>query len=396
MLLFPHLMVLDIFVCATARDVRREYKQTTNRAFRIGLSSARDTTPSGRTQSRFVLPVLFSDVVNGPGARALRCRLLWGWLLLRHAVQCAEPPDQISAVDADDLAVGEEVSEDVEGEAVVGIVEDGNENEAIGNVEIGVAGGEAASFEEHWAGRGEFDDGERLAILVGGGAEAADVFAQRLVVGVVGVGFDDGDDGVRRDEASEIIDVAVGVVAGDAGAEPDHVLDSQIIRENLFVVGSLHGGIAWLDLAKQALFGSQKSALAVDLDGAALEHDRVLAVNGAGFVGAGGFGHEATDFFVVLPVGVLGPGVEAPFDGGKAGLRGWSSFFLDRRIGTTKVVPFPAFAGGGARATLCKGAARVAGPDAIGGPAVKAEVVAQSIRTLENFAGASFRGRVVD
>ncbi len=218
MLLFSHLMVLDIFVCATARDVRREYKQTTNRAFRIGLSSARDTTPSGRTQSRFVLPVLFSDVVNGPGARALRCRLLWGWLLLRHAVQCAEPPDQISAVDADDLAVGEEVSEDVEGEAVVGIVEDGNENEAIGNVEIGVAGGEAASFEEHWAGHGEFDDGERLAILVGGGAEAADVFAQRLVVGVVGVGFDDGDDGVRRDEASEIIDVAVGVVAGVAVA----------------------------------------------------------------------------------------------------------------------------------------------------------------------------------
>src|SRR3989441_4798529 len=116
-----------------------------------------------------------------PGVRALRCRLLWGWLLLRHAVQCAEPPDQISAVDADDLAVGEEVSEDVEGEAVVGIVEDGNENEAIGNVEIGVAGGEAASFEEHWAGHGEFDDGERLAILVGGGAEAADGFAQRLV-----------------------------------------------------------------------------------------------------------------------------------------------------------------------------------------------------------------------
>src|SRR2546427_12778092 len=110
MLLFSHLMVLDIFVCATARDVRREYKQTTNRAFRIGLSSARDTPPSGRTQSRFVLLVLFS-VVNGPGARALRCRLLRGWLLLRHAVQCAEPPDEIAGVDADDLAVGEEVSE---------------------------------------------------------------------------------------------------------------------------------------------------------------------------------------------------------------------------------------------------------------------------------------------
>src|SRR5438105_2798543 len=52
-------------------------------------------------------------------------------LLLRHAVQRAEPPDQIAAMDADDLAVRKNSGEQVERHAIVRIVEGGDEHDAI-------------------------------------------------------------------------------------------------------------------------------------------------------------------------------------------------------------------------------------------------------------------------
>ena len=41
-------------------------------------------------------------------------------LLLGHAVEGAEAPDEVDGVDADDFAGGEAVGDDVEGVAVVG------------------------------------------------------------------------------------------------------------------------------------------------------------------------------------------------------------------------------------------------------------------------------------
>ena len=43
------------------------------------------------------------------------------------------------------------------------------------------------------------------------------------------VGFDDGYDGVGVGEAREVVDVAVGVVAGDAAVEPDDVCRAEVI-----------------------------------------------------------------------------------------------------------------------------------------------------------------------
>ena len=71
-----------------------------------------------------------------------------GGFLLGEAVEGAEAPDEVDGVDADDLAGGEAGGDDVEGEAVVGVVEGGDEDEAVGDVEVGVAGGEALAFEE--------------------------------------------------------------------------------------------------------------------------------------------------------------------------------------------------------------------------------------------------------
>src|SRR6266567_3897263 len=69
-----------------------------------------------------------------------RSRTCVGGLLLRHAVQRAQPPDQVDGMDADDFAAGEHVGKNAERNAVVGIMEAGHEDEAIGDVEVCVAG----------------------------------------------------------------------------------------------------------------------------------------------------------------------------------------------------------------------------------------------------------------
>ena len=61
--------------------------------------------------------------------------------------------------------------------------------------------------------------------------EPLEVLAERLVVGVVWVVLDDGDDGSRVDEAREIVHVAVGVVALDAVAQPEDVSHAEIVPE---------------------------------------------------------------------------------------------------------------------------------------------------------------------
>lgn len=96
--------------------------------------------------------------------------------LLGHAMECAEAPDQVYGVDADDFACGKAGGDDVEGMAVVGVVEGGDQNEVIGDVEVGVACGEALAFEDDGGGHGQFDDVERLALQVTGLAEAVEVF----------------------------------------------------------------------------------------------------------------------------------------------------------------------------------------------------------------------------
>ena len=81
-------------------------------------------------------------------------------------------------MDADDLAGGEAGGDDVEGDAVLWVVEGGDEDERVGDVEVGVAGGEALALEDDGRGHGEFDDLEGFA-FVGAGRVAEGVEARR-------------------------------------------------------------------------------------------------------------------------------------------------------------------------------------------------------------------------
>ena len=58
-------------------------------------------------------------------------------------MQRAQAEDEIDAVDADDLPVGEKLGQGVQGDPIGGVVEGGNQNEAVGDVEVGIAGGQA-------------------------------------------------------------------------------------------------------------------------------------------------------------------------------------------------------------------------------------------------------------
>jgi len=146
--------------------------------------------------------------------------------LLGEAVEGAQAPDQVDGVDADYFAVGEAAGDDVEGVAVVAVVEGGDEDERVGDVEVGVAGREALAFEDYGRGHGEFDDLEGLVVKVAEAAETVEVFGEGEMVFVAGVALDAGEDFIFADEAGDVVDVAVGVVAGAALVEPENFFDT--------------------------------------------------------------------------------------------------------------------------------------------------------------------------
>jgi len=153
-----------------------------------------------------------------------------------------------------------------------------------------------------------------------------------------------------------------------------------VIRENFFVVGSGHGAVALLGMTKQALFRGEKSSLPIDFNGTAFEHDPCFAVSRADFTGMGSFGHTAANFFVILEIGIFGPGIETPSDGGE-----FRPFFKPRgRVAR------------GHTSRGDEGAAGVASPHPVGRPAVEAQVVGQGIRFGKNLSSMLFSGQIVD
>ena len=77
--------------------------------------------------------------------------------------------------------------------------------------------------------------------------ESLEVLGEWQVVFVGGVGLDGGEDGVGGYEAGDVVDVAVGVVAGATAVEPDGLLDAEMLGEGLLELGASDAGIALLD-----------------------------------------------------------------------------------------------------------------------------------------------------
>src|SRR5438445_4974049 len=98
-------------------------------------------------------------------------------MLLGHAVDRAETPDQVSAIYSDDFTVRKDVGKDVESYTIVWIIENRDEHEAVGNIEICITRGKPAAFEIHRSRHGQINCRERLAAFDGCVSQAADVLA---------------------------------------------------------------------------------------------------------------------------------------------------------------------------------------------------------------------------
>ncbi len=59
---------------------------------------------------------------------------------------------------------GKDFGENVERDAVVGIVKRGNQHQSVGDVEVGIAGRQALAAKDDRARQRQFDDGELLAV----------------------------------------------------------------------------------------------------------------------------------------------------------------------------------------------------------------------------------------
>ena len=207
------------------------------------------------------LPEPNSD--SNPNASPLR-------LFVRHAVNGAQSPNQITAIDADHLPAGKALLQDVDGLLVSRTAVGGDEDYGVGDVEVGVTGGQALAVEIHRLGHGELHDVQRLSVETGHGFEEFVVLLKNLVVLVLRVVLDGDHHGVFVDEAGHVIDVAVGVVARDAVAEPEHLFDAEVAHELRLDLFFAQRGIA-IGI-EQAGCGGEQETRAVDVDRAPFEH----------------------------------------------------------------------------------------------------------------------------
>ena len=136
------------------------------------------------------------------------------------------------------------------------------------------------------------------------------------MVGVRRVGLLGQHDGRLVDEAAEVVDVPVRVVAGDAAAEPEDLARAQVRGQDPLQLLARQPRVARLDLVEQALLGRQQCPRAVDVDGAPFEHHAPrLAVHGGRRLPLPqleSLGDPVVDGVVLLVVGVLRPTVEPP------------------------------------------------------------------------------------
>src|ERR1700682_1423546 len=194
----------------------------------------------------------------------------------------------------------------------MGVVERRNHDQLVGDVKIGIAGGQALIIEINWRGHGKSFNAKGAAVEVFHGLQQGEIFLKGNVVSVVGILFDDGDDGSRADEAGEIVDMAMRVVTGDAIFQPEDLRDAEVAAEDVGVIFTGESVIALLALAEQALFGGEQGTAAVDVDAAAFEDHTAALVDGLpgeAFEFLVYVGDSKGVFFVIA---VFGPAVEEP------------------------------------------------------------------------------------
>ena len=180
--------------------------------------------------------------------------------------------EQEATIDADDLTTGEAVAHDAHGNLVGILSVQRHEDAAVHDEEVRVARRQVASGEADRLGEREFDDVELLAARAHF-TQALEVLLHRRVVGRGFVGFADGEDGPRRDEAGKVIDVAIGVVVGQAFASPEEFVDREAVADG----GVESGVVAPFGAVRIVLhgLGGEEQAVTGNFDASAFEFERI-------------------------------------------------------------------------------------------------------------------------
>src|SRR5271165_6108113 len=132
-------------------------------------------------------------------------------------------------MDAADCVLREDLGENAESFAVIGIVESGYQNDAIGDIEIGVAGGKPLFIKDYRRRHWQFDDFERLPVRTSSCLQPLQVLGKRQLVLVRCIWLSRGYDFVFGNKTGDVVNVAVRIVSGTAAVEPYDLIDAEII-----------------------------------------------------------------------------------------------------------------------------------------------------------------------
>src|ERR1700704_6240523 len=106
--------------------------------------------------------------------------------------------------------------------------------------------------------------------------------------------------------------MAVRIVARDPSPEPQDVRRAELVAQDRFDLRPSESGVPALDGGiEQTLLGREKGAATVHVDAAALEHHVARAGTRAEQAALEPCGNALGNAVVLLPIGILGPRIEA-------------------------------------------------------------------------------------
>lgn len=195
---------------------------------------------------------------------------------MRKTMQRAESPDQVYCMNAYNMTLRKQLAQDTQRTAVLWVIEGRNKDNVVGNVEIGITGGQADASKKKRGGHGDINNRQGLSPIQTYTLKAFTVFFQSAVIIIVGILFPTQNDRCGIHETTNIVHMSMGVIAGNPVSQPKHLLYTQMALENFFIIILCESGISGLDIfSQQAFFRGDQDAAPIGVYGTAFQNDMV-------------------------------------------------------------------------------------------------------------------------
>src|SRR5215208_7357752 len=148
------------------------------------------------------------------------------WLLLRDAVDGSHAPDQRLAVDRNHSTSAKKVLENLHGASVIRVTEHREKHDVVCDVEVSVTGRQAIEVSSAGAraaddtGHRQGDDLKGTAVSTRHRSQPCQILLQDFIVGILRIVFQGAHDHVWSNEAGNIVDMPVSVVADNSFTQP--------------------------------------------------------------------------------------------------------------------------------------------------------------------------------